>query len=144
MATQPDQQNSGFPGRGGARMLIVLSGCAGLAGIAWLGLLVAGDRDIAYLGGSAAALLVLAYHLTAWLRNRKIVLPTIPEPLSQELKTHLERGDLKTVLARLHAEYPQLPFGKRIELTKILKQAPPTTGEPRSVQADPQGGPDPV
>lgn len=101
-------------------MPTVLSGCAGMAGVTSVGLWVAGDRDIAYLAGSAAALLLVAYELAAWLRNRKIVLPTVPEPLSQELRTHLERGDRETVLARLRTEYPQLPLGKAIELMGTL------------------------
>lgn len=120
MTRQGDQENGGFPSRLGALIPTVLSGCAALAGIASVSLLVAGDRDIAYLGGMATVLLVLAYELISWLRSRKIVLPAIPVALAQELRAQLQAGDRKTVLVRLRDEYPQLPFGKRIELMRTL------------------------
>jgi hypothetical protein len=81
---------------------------------------MAGHRDIAYLGGLATVLLLATHELTTWLRNSKIVLPTIPEPLAQQLRTQLQHGDRKTVLARLRSEYPHLSLGKAIDLMVAL------------------------
>lgn len=102
------------------RVSAIVSWCGVVGGLTSLGLLVAGHREISANIGLAIALLIAVNELIKWRRNRKIVLPAIPEPVAQELRSQLERGDHKTVLTRLRTEYPQLPLGKTLELMRTL------------------------
>lgn len=102
------------------RVHAVVSWCGLVGGLTSLGLLVAGHRELAAGIALAVALLIAVNDLIKWRRNKKIVLPTIPEQLAQELMAHLERGARKTVLVRLRTEYPQLPLAKAIELMGSL------------------------
>jgi hypothetical protein len=103
------------------RVHAIVSWCGLVGGLTSLGLLVAGHREIAAGIALAVALLIAVNDLIKSRRNKKIALPTIPEPLAQELKAHLERGDRRTVLVRLRTEYPHLSLGKAVELMGTLQ-----------------------